>query len=200
MQFDEDEDETIYQREEEVSLLPVVDFSNLSSNSQSRFYIRPSDGNPEAAQYPPSHSLFSSRLEQQQPSSNAAASRKLGLSSLSSGSSRWRGKASVDHSRSGGRGNDQSTISEGFPYQSSSTSFEMRSRNTQQPLPNNHLDLNPSFVLVDVPIEAADTLPSFAIRYHVTVRSIFPILPVFSPNSFDNKTTVFVLRVCYVDW
>lgn len=53
--------------------------------------------------------------------------------------------------------------------------YEMRSRNSRSqnssgsPPGDSGHGLNPSFVLVDIPIEATDTLPSFAIKYHVTV-------------------------------
>ncbi|GAV04691.1 hypothetical protein RvY_14938-2 [Ramazzottius varieornatus] len=84
----------------------------------------------------------------------------------------------------------QATTSRGLSPTSadpSFNSFEMRSR-VRRPdeVPSNQL--NSSFVLVDVPIEPGDTLPSFAIKYHVTTSELKRLNNMFQDQDFYGYT------------
>ena len=82
----------------------------------------------------------------------------------------------------------QASTSRGFspvPTEPSSTSFEMRSR-TRRPDDSPSNQVNSSFVLVDVPVEPGDTLPSFAIKYHVTVNQNTVVLALHTECLIKN--------------
>ncbi|OQV22568.1 hypothetical protein BV898_03395 [Hypsibius exemplaris] len=77
---------------------------------------------------------------------------------------------------------------------SGSNAFEMRSRSKKNDdfgeaaLEQAQMaTLNPSFVLVDIPIEQGDTLPSFAIKYHVTTSELKRLNSMFHDQDFHSR-------------
>ncbi|XP_055354525.1 lysM and putative peptidoglycan-binding domain-containing protein 3-like isoform X2 [Paramacrobiotus metropolitanus] len=72
-------------------------------------------------------------------------------------------------------------------------SFEMRARNVGAQPPSQSVspsNLNPSFVLVDIPIESSDTLPSFAIKYHVTTAELKRLNNMFHDQDFYSRQSL----------